>query len=218
VTYRTPYERRATWLRLYRAALALLVVFVVSSLLDTFLLSWVTTLEPGTRIIDRTVASDDWYMGLRVVGSLWAWLVVAIVMWRLAHARSGLAVLCGAGLAGIISELVKMIIARERPVDGAILRETGYAFRAPFTGFADATNLGFPSSHTAVAFGGIVTLALLVPRLWIVLIPLAAGSAMTRMLVAAHYPSDVAIGAVIGIGAGWWVASIQPRPDRKFTL
>jgi len=218
VTYRTPHERRASWLRLYRIVLALLVVFVVATLLDTPLLGWATTLEPGTRVVDRSVASDDWYMGLRVAGSLWTWLVVAGVMWRLGRGRCGLAVLCGAGLSGIVSELLKLTVARERPVDGGVLRDHGYAFRAPFSGFVDATNLGFPSSHTAVAFGGVVTLALLVPRLWGVVIPLAIGSACTRVMVGAHYPSDVAIGCAIGVGAGWWVASIQPRTDRKFTL
>ena len=218
MTYRTPNERHAIRMRLSRGAMATLVVLVIATLADAVLLRWLAHFEPGTSIVDRSVVYNDWYSALRVVGSLWVWLAVAVIMWRLGRGRHGLATLCGAGLAGILSELLKMTVARQRPLDGVTLRESGYSFRAPFSGFLDPSNLGFPSSHAAVAFGGAVTLALLVPRLTLVLLLIATGTALTRVMTAAHYPSDVLVGGLIGIASGWWVASIQPRADRKFTL
>ena len=219
MAYRTPHERRAFYLRVYPWALAFVCAFVVVSLFDFVLIDALTTIDPETRRVDRSFETEDWYALLRVFGSIPLWAIIAVVIVALGKGlRAALAVLCAAALGGIGAELLKLVFARERPVDDAILIEGGYRFRAPFSGFVDGSNLGLPSSHTAVAFAGAVALGALVPKLRPLVFLLAAGCAWTRMISGAHYPSDVFMGAVVGALAAWWVVSIQPKTDRKYTL
>lgn len=57
----------------------------------------------------------------------------------------------------------------------------------------------FPSGHTmhAVAFAAVLTQA--IPWLAIVLIPFALLTALSRVVLGLHYPSDVFMGAVLGL-------------------
>ena len=219
MSYRTPHEKRARMLRLYPWLLALVACFVFVSLLDFPAIAWFVTIDPQTRVVDRSVAGEDWYMLLRIAGSIWTWVLLCVVVVALGRgARMGLALLSAPLLAGLLAELLKLVVARERPVDGAALRDGLYAMRVPFSGFIDGSNLGFPSSHAATAFGGAVMLGFIEPRLRAIALLLALGCAWSRLPTGAHYASDVFAGAVIGAAIGVWVASIQPRGDRKFTL
>lgn len=58
--------------------------------------------------------------------------------------------------------------------------------------------MGLPSSHVAVAFGGAFALTHLWPRAGWVMVPLAVGCALTRVLVGQHFLSDIAGGAIVG--------------------
>jgi membrane-associated phospholipid phosphatase len=60
----------------------------------------------------------------------------------------------------------------------------------------------FPSAHTAAAFGLAVGLGVLFPqgrRWWLLL---AAGCGLQRVMASRHFPSDVLVGAGIGLIAG----------------
>lgn len=219
MVYRSPVQKRANALRVYRLVMALGLAFLLVSLLDGWILAQLVTLEDGTRTVDRTIAHNDWYALLRVMGSLWTWTLLALVTlalgWRL---RRCVALWSAAALSGIAAELLKLVFARERPVVGSELIEGGYRFRAPFSGFVDGSNLGLPSSHTAVAFGGCVALALFERRLLVLAPLLALGCGVTRIMTGAHYPSDVFVGAVLGVVLARWVVSIQPDQRPRFTL
>jgi len=56
----------------------------------------------------------------------------------------------------------------------------------------------FPSGHTATAVAGAVVLSSLVPRAAPAFVLLAAAIAFSRLYVGAHYPLDIAGGAVLG--------------------
>ncbi len=209
VRYESPRERRAhrrAWLR--RAAL-LAGVFVLLTLLDPFLarLLFVRDREP--------FQNADLYRLVRITGSLWTWLLVMWIVRRHDRVwdRAG-SLFFAPILAGLCSEGLKLVVARERPVvDTETLRSGWYAFRPLFSGFSDASNLGFPSSHVAVAFAGCMCLAAWMPRAKWIFIALATGCAVARMMIGAHYATDAFAGALIGWG---WARFFEPlaKPRR----
>jgi membrane-associated phospholipid phosphatase len=150
------------------------------------------------------VYETDWGRMLRNFGYLPFWLLAALALalhdrdqsawswWRRG------ALLAGAPtLAGIIGELLKILVRRMRPPDVG----NAYAFRAwsdhPFS----SRGFGFPSSHAVVAFGAAAMLTYMFPRGRCVWYAAALGCAVSRLLAHAHYLSDVVAGACVGIGA-----------------
>jgi len=74
---------------------------------------------------------------------------------------------------------------------------------------------GYPSSHTATAFGAAVVLTFLVPRRWRwAPLTVAAVVGLTRMHVGVHYPLDVVGGALIGLAVGLAVVAVLD-PSRR---
>ena len=144
---------------------------------------------------------------LRIMGFYPTWMAIAAAAWledrgsprpaSRAYSRSFLLFL-SPGLGGLAAEGLKILLRRERPA----LHDGAYVFRSwtdhPFfTG-----NLGLPSSHAMVAFAGAAMAARIWPRSAPVWYLLATGCALTRVLVSAHFLSDVVVAAV----GGWVVA------------
>lgn len=163
----------------------------------------------------------DWYQVLRQAGNLELWILMSIMLWGVDAARlgrvlsptayrRGLMLLFGSTGAGILAEIGKLVVARERPIAGASIDYQGYIHHIPLLDplFFGQGNLGFPSSHAAVAFGAAITLARLIPGTLPVMILLALGCAWTRMLMGAHFLTDVAGGAVL---AWIWVTWLRPE-------
>lgn len=101
------------------------------------------------------------------------------------------------GVPGLVVAIVKRMIGRARPLVGGSLDP--YLF-APFIWRADYASL--PSGHTTTAFSVLVAFGSLWPRgrtvLWIYALVILA----SRLVVTAHYPSDVLAGAITGtVGA-----------------
>jgi len=219
MTYRTPLQQRHRWLTLYQLGAALVIAFVIVSLFDFILLHALTAVDPQTNRVDRSFESDDWYTFLRNIGFVGTWVVLGIAFLLVDRKWTrALPVILSPILAGAAAEVLKLIFTRERPVSDAIIQDGGYHFRFPFSGFLDGHNLGLPSSHTAVAFGGVCMLGYFLPRARPLLILLALGCGYSRMITGAHFASDVFLGAVVGYAIARWIGSSVPRPDRKYTL
>ncbi|MGV6815308.1 MAG: phosphatase PAP2 family protein [Phycisphaerales bacterium] len=205
--YRSPSEKKRRRHARARTLAIIIVGFVIFTLLDFPLLH---LLYLGQ---DRWVEHQDWYRFLRILGFVGTWLAVAIVF--ILHDRNrhrGAAILLATITAGSIAELLKLVFARERPVDHGIIQSGLYHWRPLFSGFTDGSNLGLPSSHAAVAFAGCLMLAAFIPNTKRFLILLAIGCAITRMLTGAHFASDVYLGAIIGILTTLAYLKVTPTP------
>ena len=151
----------------------------------------------------------DWGRLLRVMGTLYVWVPLALALWLEARhrepARAGSAWLLAIApaIAGLLAELLKLLIRRERPN----LHAGEYFYRSFGERTFDSHDLGFPSSHVAVAFGGATIVARRYPRAGWVAYLLAAGCGITRLATQAHFLSDVVGGALVG----WAVATMLTR-------
>lgn len=123
--------------------------------------------------------------------------VAAGGLWDVAKGRRfpvcGLAIAASIGLASLITGVLKETVERLRPP----------------LGMTDLTALGslpgshsFPSGHAATAFAAAVALAILVPRLRVAAIALAALVAISRVYLGVHYWFDVIAGAALGCLVG----------------
>lgn len=159
-------------------------------LLDHWIWSWAT--------IGKSVESEDWWRMLRIAGFVPTWIVVALTVglacrWRGVAWHATLAGLVSGALNGLLAELAKLVVARERPGISGL-----HVYRGLFAGFRDGSNLGMPSSHAAVAFGAAWAIAMTIPRArWAVLL-VAAGCGVSRIVHGAHFTSDVVVAAGLG--------------------
>lgn len=64
-------------------------------------------------------------------------------------------------------------------------------------------DFSFPSGHTCAAFASAATLFFGKNKLWIPTLVLAVLIGFSRLYLYVHYPSDVLVGALIGIVSGW---------------
>jgi len=114
--------------------------------------------------------------------------VLAAIMVRIGFLFTAIA------LPGLFVTIVKRIIGRARPGVGGSLDPTLFI---PFEGHA--AYAGTPSGHATTAFAVLVAFGTLWPRARTVLLVYALLIALSRVVVNAHYPSDVFAGAIVGI-------------------
>lgn len=127
-------------------------------------------------------------------GVVWYVLMVAL---PLIYGQRGLQVAMGllaTGAAGlVVYKLLKRIFVRERP----FIRHAGISLaQAPLDRYS------FPSGHTLHAASFAWQLCAAFPELAPIVIPLAVAIAGSRVVLGLHYPTDVLVGALIGVGFG----------------
>lgn len=137
-------------------------------------------------------------------GALWAmrrgggrFLGVACERW----ARGSLLVLAAMVVGGLVTLVLKQVVARARP---EVFFDAGYyGLGTPFAG--DPFD-SFPSSHTLTAFAVAAALAKLVPVLRWPLFLLAAAVGLSRLVNLDHYLSDVLAAALVAVVSVRWLA------------
>ncbi|MGV8840025.1 MAG: phosphatase PAP2 family protein [Bauldia sp.] len=202
-------ERRLTlgigarWLAVFAAVLV--GVAALALLLDSPSAEWATDLPAGVRSAFAVLSDLGQAQWLLVPSGV---LVIVLVMarWeavapRLRATWAEIGFLAGyvflaVGGAALVVNVFKQLIGRGRPVgyedDGA------FSFD-PFN--FDYGNASFPSGHSATAGAFIVCGFLLFPRLRLPFLAIGLAVAVSRIVVGAHFPSDVLAG--LFVGAAW---------------
>jgi membrane-associated phospholipid phosphatase len=239
------FERRILWQRRRRRLVALLLAFLLVLLLDGVLFrAFVVAPVPPRLPADapalmvaehqeamarfesakKLLEESDFYWTFRIAGTVWPWLLICGAM--LAHAVTtrprprGLAgasvmILCSAAICGVAAEVTRIATGRLRP-NCADVPGT-HQFKGLWERFQDPSNLAFPSSHAAVAFGAAFMVAFVFPRAGGIALLAAVGCGITRMAAGAHFASDVFGAAVLGYAVarvlrpGGWTG-LRPAP------
>lgn len=122
------------------------------------------------------------------------WLLIAGVLATVGGRRGR-----RAAQRGVISVGIAAAVANG-PVKLAIRRQRPSRLVPSLVPMPRSTS--FPSGHSAAAFAFATGVCLELPALAFVLVPLAGAVAYSRTHAGVHYPSDVAAGVAIGVGAG----------------
>jgi membrane-associated phospholipid phosphatase len=100
-----------------------------------------------------------------------------------------------------VGALIRMTAGRFRPIE-----TDGLNHWELFRGFHDGRDLAWPSGHATLAFATAAVLTYLSPRGRCLFLILAAGCAIARVVMQAHFWSDATFGAVLGWTIGWSIA------------
>ncbi len=126
-------------------------------------------------------------------------------------------VFIGVGLPGLFTTIVKRFIGRGRP--DVLDTEGPYSFRP--VAWLDWVHQGFPSGHTTTAFATCFVISFLAPRSYPVMLVIAVAVALSRVVLGAHFATDLVAGAVVGTLGAYLVRNIfasrrwlfENRPD-----
>lgn len=129
--------------------------------------------------------------GLLVLVAITAGL--ALFTWLRDRPGFGLLAAAGAGTvtAYATSEAVKLLVTEERPCR-VVDVDTVLACPAP-------GDWSWPSNHSTIAGALAVACLLVMPRLWLVVVPVALAVAGARVAAGVHYVHDVASGLALGV-------------------
>ena len=124
--------------------------------------------------------------------------MVVVVKDFLAKVKNNYAFLIFSSVFGacITVDIIKVIVGRFRPIFFEALGVTGFR---PFS-FEWAFN-SMPSGHAAATFAGLVMIGLLAPKFKPLTWTIAIIVGVSRVACGAHWPTDVILGAFIGMVA-----------------
>jgi undecaprenyl-diphosphatase len=158
---------------------------------------------PHSKVSDRYVSVlSDLGEGLGWVAGGIALAILGGPKGRRAGAATALA---SVAATYVVQERVKPIFRRVRPFVNREARVVG----------VKPADHSFPSGHTASSFAAATALAFYYPRAAPLAYAVATGVGMSRVHLGVHFPSDAAVGGVIGIGIGTLCAWVfKPRGRR----
>ncbi|MFQ5432191.1 MAG: phosphatase PAP2 family protein [Nitrospinota bacterium] len=142
----------------------------------------------------------DWLMPIITGYETWILPIIALIAYLVyKNPRQGLFIIAAAVLAVTLSDLInhrvlKEFFARPRPCN--VLPDVHLISGC-------SGSLSFPSSHAVNSFTIAAIFGFYEKKLWIFTAPAAALVAFSRVYVGVHYPADVVVGAMIGIGFGY---------------
>ncbi len=144
------------------------------------------------------IYDQGWGRIIRTTGYLPFWFLVALAIYLSSSSawarRAALLLALSPTIAGAVGEVLKLLIRRGRPLANG----GQYVFRAYTDRPFYSRDFGMPSGDVIVAFAACAVLACLWPRARILWYALALSCAIGRVLVGAHFLSDVTAAAILG--------------------
>jgi membrane-associated phospholipid phosphatase len=185
---------RKIWIALIVTAV---IALIAAFLLDQATANWITThSSPELKRVMRIVSRVGDWPAHAIAGAIG--FAIAFVMGSKAWMRIFLAMLIALALAGVTTRAMKIATGRARPSVKTEAQWNGPQFRSKFH--------AFPSGHTASSTAFFVALFLARKKIGgpLLLIPILI--AASRMILGAHYLSDVTFAAIIGVFSALLVA------------
>ena len=237
LAHRAVAHARGAWRTLTGDAWGLWALVLLAFLLVLPMDAWLKSL--ATRITDTGIIRGDIRREIEAIqqyGQMTISLAVAAAIFLLdpARRRRLLDWAAAALITWLLVHGLKLLFARGRPRKGVtddptdFLGPWGYwpapgprdeAGNVTYT-LKHAWSLGsdwqaMPSSHTALAAVMSVVLGTLYPRLRPLAWTLAIVVALCRVLLDAHWPSDVAVGGALGAAVGVMVMRLGKKPSER---
>jgi undecaprenyl-diphosphatase len=141
---------------------------------------------------------------LTVLGTAYIVVLLGPLLWLWGHRREAVDFLLLFAAVELATVVLKLLIQRPRPPDPALL---------PF--LALPTDPALPSGHAARTFAAACLVGRLSRRLAPPALALAAAIGYSRIYLRFHFPSDVAAGAILGVGIALMVAVLQGSPHYR---
>jgi undecaprenyl-diphosphatase len=146
--------------------------------------------------LPHSATSDRYVSVLSDLGEGLGWVAGGVALAILGGRkgrRAGMATaLASVAATYVVQTRVKPLFRRVRPFVNREARVVGV--RPP--------DHSFPSGHTASSFAAATALAIFYPKAAPVAYTVATGVGLSRVHLGVHFPSDAAVGGVIGIGIG----------------
>ncbi|HUN55392.1 MAG TPA: phosphatase PAP2 family protein [Smithella sp.] len=133
---------------------------------------------------------STWY----IVASIILYIFFRYIYKNYLNASRALFVFLSVSISGILVDVVKWIAGRYRPIE--LFNHGYFGFKFFDVGYEWTS---FPSGHAQTAFALATAATILKPRLGIPLFVIAGVVGISRIILNAHYLSDVIAGAGIGI-------------------
>jgi undecaprenyl-diphosphatase len=116
-------------------------------------------------------------------------------------------------VSGILSQVAKHLVGRARPKMIDTLGPQHFDLLS-----VKAVLASFPSGHTTSVVAAAAALSFFLPRRTWLFFALALPVAASRLIIGAHYPSDVLGGVFLGLASAFGVARVFGRRKIAFTL
>lgn len=171
------------------------LIFIVFSYfyIDLPLANYCRHLDPGVRSFFGVVTElgqSTWYLA----GALFCFFLFRYVYKNILLARRALFLFVAIAGSGIIVNIFRFLAGRYRPEMWFAQGAYGFEFLQ-----VKSTALSFPSGHTTTAFALAMVLIIFWKKCWPFFIILAILIAASRVIITAHFLSDVVAGAYLGL-------------------
>jgi membrane-associated phospholipid phosphatase len=199
----TRMQSRKIWIALILLAL---LALGAAFLLDQPIVHWINMhsspeLKQVMRIVSRV---GDWPAHM-ITGTIG--IAIAFAVGSRTWMRIFLAMLVALALAGLTARAIKIATGRARPLVKTEARWNGPQSSSKYQ--------AFPSGHTAASTAFFVALFLARKRIGTPLLLIPILIALSRMILGAHYLSDVTLAAIVGVVcallAVHWLCQIPTR-------
>ncbi|MDI6726576.1 MAG: phosphatase PAP2 family protein [Smithellaceae bacterium] len=177
--------------------------------LDRPIFSFTEGLSAGVRDIFEVIT----FLGRSesyLVGAFAAFIVYRYFLKRELPANRSIFVFTAIAASGILINIIKVILGRARPI---LLREEGLSgFEFFRMGYEYSS---FPSGHATTVFALATAIYLLFPRVGLAIYAFALAVGASRVILGAHYLSDVLAGAFLGFACTLFLRDYFQRRGRR---